>query len=87
MLLPVLPIDTCITDVSARLTALQMKDVGKQWFVRKHRGLEEEDGRSSENSEGVSEEERRGDRNESDTFYHLTWLQRGAGSESDRWNG
>lgn len=58
MLLPVLRVDTWITDASAGLTALQMNDVGKQRFARKHRGsLEEEERRSSENGEDVSEED------------------------------
>lgn len=62
MLLPVPQIDTWITDVSAGLTALQMNDVGTQWFARKRRGLlEEEERRSSENGEDASEEEQRGD--------------------------
>lgn len=62
MLLPVLQFDTQITDVSAGLTALQMNDIRKQWFARKRSGLrEEEERRSSENGEDVSEEEHRGD--------------------------
>lgn len=55
MLLPVLQVDTWITDVSAGLTALQMNVVGKQGFARKRGGfLEKEERRSLEN---VSEEE------------------------------
>lgn len=53
MLLPVLQIDTWITDVSAGLTALQMDDAGTQRFAWKRSALlEEEDRRSSDKRQG-----------------------------------